>query len=306
MSVSSPAPKYPPDQETTANDIPSFTHSLHDSTPEAANEISAEGGGRGESVYAKCLSAFWKGIFEPHIACTSTEQRLPSPWIHGCWCWRGSGQQLGPEDCECVADKEEISLLRPGIPALPVASEEPSQADDVLVNENSAVARHHQGQKTIKAKRIGEGDQALPFLARATFLEQLRRKQRRPKRLLMQEGQRQLKELFFGPAWAFSTSFFELIFSSCVGRQTPLHHEDIKRSAESQRDDDVAVLKPCQRAQWNESNLQLACGTRCRSLRRVKDEGRQVWMEYQEVTLLDNSRRFQWVELMDSGKGAVE
>ncbi|KAL8424647.1 hypothetical protein Efla_006395 [Eimeria flavescens] len=35
----------------------------------------------------------------------------------------------------------------------------------------------------------------------------------------------------------------------------------------------------------------------CRSLRRIKDESRQIWMEYQEVTLDDNSKRRQWVDV---------
>ncbi|CDJ29850.1 uncharacterized protein EMH_0024910 [Eimeria mitis] len=80
-----------------------------------------------------------------------------------------------------------------------------------------------------------------------------------------------------------------------MGYPTPLDHEETEESAELQEGDGAAGLKSCQRMLWSETNLQLACGTRCRRLRRVKDEARQVWMEYQEVTLLDNSRRFQWV-----------
>lgn len=46
----------------------------------------------------------------------------------------------------------------------------------------------------------------------------------------------------------------------------------------------------CNEAQWR-----TAGGVCSRSIRRVRDEYRQTWVEYQEVTLSDNSRRLQWV-----------
>ncbi|CDI81315.1 hypothetical protein, conserved [Eimeria acervulina] len=124
----------------------------------------------------------------------------------------------------------------------------------------------------------------------------------------MQEGQRQRqsKELNFEPAeWAFPTSICDLMFSSCIAHHSPLH-EHVEGSADSREDENAAAVNSLQRTLWSDTNLQLACGTRCRSLRRVKDEGRQVWMEYQEVTLRDNSKRFQWVELADNAKAAVQ
>lgn len=182
--------------------------------------------------------------------------------------------------------------------AMQVTSENLCPANEFLEKGKPAARRGQPKGKTRDIQSNKEQGQTLQGPS-APLWQQLGKQQRRHQELLIKERQKQQRpeELSFGPAasWAFLTNFCQFIFGSCFGHQTLLHHEGLQGPEQSQENEDTAALESCKGTMWSDTNLQLVCGTRCRSLRRVKDEGRQVWMEYQEVTLLDNSRRFQWV-----------
>lgn len=50
---------------------------------------------------------------------------------------------------------------------------------------------------------------------------------------------------------------------------------------------------------YKEAQLDPIAGIRHRVLRRVRDEDRNTWLEYQQVTLFDNSVRLQWMDVGD-------
>ncbi|CDJ60383.1 hypothetical protein, conserved [Eimeria maxima] len=280
-----------------------------DPNPEVVNDHSARECKRGDSLYVECVSAFWKVLFEPPLNSNSPEQRVASFWFPGSWCsWVGALQH-GPDDSNYTRDKKEAIMARGDTLAMQVTSENLCPANEFLEKGKPAARRGQPKGKTRDIQSNKEQGQTLQGPS-APLWQQLGKQQRRHQELLIKERQKQQRpeELSFGPAasWAFLTNFCQFIFGSCFGHQTLLHHEGLQGPEQSQENEDTAALESCKGTMWSDTNLQLVCGTRCRSLRRVKDEGRQVWMEYQEVTLLDNSRRFQWVELTENGTGATE
>ncbi|CDJ48681.1 hypothetical protein, conserved [Eimeria brunetti] len=291
IPVSSRSSVPPSDSATAANDVPSSIPSLlSEKVPEEE-----------DCMKDSFVLSTTKGVVPEIINESSTKEGVGEESAYvGC-----RELQIQPEECESTGDTEDASLVVTG------TSEKLCPACYSLVKrgEKSAVARDKPEAVTGEALQSAECDQTPPLPSPNIQWQHSGRGQQSLHQLSAQEGQPQPEpnKLLFGPAaWASLTSFWALMFSSCVGLPTPLHHERIEKSAEAEEDENNAALKSHQGTLWSESNLQLACGTRCRKLRRVKDEGRQVWMEYQEVTLHDNSKRFQWVELTDDTDAAVE
>ncbi|CDJ43310.1 hypothetical protein, conserved [Eimeria tenella] len=288
------------------------------------------------AVYSECLPEVQMEMPEPLVSDDPSGQTTGTPWLYGC-CWCGLRRQLPlwPKSGECGRDAEgvahcektsprETHLLPdgPSPPRIDIRGNKNASSNvntskdrkkdesdtDKSGNKQLAVSTAGPVQK-VRMLQQQQPERTTESQPRRrvnccgfdTSTQKVRKQQHRQQQDCTTESQPRRKEQrSVSDALTPPSGLCGWVLSPCAWLHASSEFEE-KLNDSGPEGDDSACRESKKDSLWHDVSFQTVSGVRRRTLRRVRDEERHVWMEYQELTLLDNSRRFQWVEVVDNG-----